>query len=163
MLKKLFGKKEEKVEKEIVLAPVTGELVDITEVPDPTFSKKMMGDGIAIKPSKGEFVAPVSGEIVNLFPTKHAIGIKSKAGVEYLLHIGLETVTLEGEGFEAHVKQGDKVTAGDLLVTADLKLIEEKVKTITPFVITSEIEGVDIATNQQVVQGQTEIMTVHVK
>lgn len=162
MLKKLFGKKEEKVSKEVVLSPVTGEIVDITEVPDPTFGQKLMGDGIAIKPTKGDFVAPVSGEVVNIFPTKHAVGIKSKAGVEYLLHIGLETVTMEGEGFEAFVKQGDQVKAGDLLVRVDLNLVKEKAAdTITPLVITSEVASLDKQLNQNVVQGETEIVTVH--
>lgn len=162
MLKKLFGKKEEKVSEEVVLAPVTGEIVDITEVPDPTFGQKLMGDGIAIKPTKGDFVAPVSGEVVNIFPTKHAVGIKSKAGVEYLLHIGLETVTMEGEGFEAFVKQGDQVKAGDLLVRVDLNLVNEKAAdTITPLVITSEVASLDKQLNQNVVQGETEIVTVH--
>lgn len=161
MLKNFFGKKADKVDKEIIVAPVTGKLVEITQVPDPTFSEKMMGDGIAIIPTKGEFVAPVNGEIVNLFPTKHAIGIKSEAGVEYLLHIGLETVTLEGEGFEAHVKEGDKVSAGDLLITVDLALIEEKAQTITPLVIISDVASIDHMADQDVVQGETEIMTVH--
>ncbi|MBU5595019.1 PTS glucose transporter subunit IIA [Amphibacillus sp. MSJ-3] len=160
MFKKLF-KKEEKSNEEIVVSPVTGEIVDVTEVPDPTFSEKMMGDGVAFKPSDGHFVAPVSGEVVNLFPTKHAIGIKSKAGVEYLIHIGLDTVTLEGEGFTAHVKQGDKVSVGDPLVTVDLDFVGEKVETITPLVITSEIASLDKELNKPVVKGETQILTVH--
>ncbi|SDC06394.1 PTS system IIA component, Glc family [Pelagirhabdus alkalitolerans] len=160
MFKKLFGK-EEKIENEVLVAPVTGEMVAITEVPDPTFSEKMMGDGIAFKPTEGEFVAPVSGEIVNLFPTLHAIGIKSKAGVEYLIHIGLDTVMLDGEGFEAHVKQGDEVKAGDKLITADLDAISEKAKTITPLVITSEVASIDAKDAQTVVKGETEVLTVN--
>lgn len=159
MFKKLF-KKEENNE-EIVVSPVTGEIVDVTEVPDPTFSEKMMGDGIAIKPSEGQFVAPVSGEVVNFFPTKHAVGIKSKAGVEYLIHIGLDTVMLDGEGFTAHVKQGDQVNVGDPLVTVDLDFVAEKAKTITPLVITSEIGSVEKDINKSVVKGETQILTVH--
>ncbi|WP_440896429.1 PTS sugar transporter subunit IIA [Amphibacillus sp. Q70] len=158
MFKKLF-KKEESNE-EVVVSPVTGEAVDVTEVPDPTFSEKMMGDGIAIKPSEGQVVAPVSGEVVNLFPTKHAVGIKSKAGVEYLIHIGLDTVMLDGEGFTAHVKQGDQVKVGDPLVTVDLDFVAEKAKTITPLVITSEVGSVEKDINKSVVKGETTILTV---
>ncbi|GGM30218.1 PTS system glucose-specific EIIA component [Paraliobacillus quinghaiensis] len=166
MFKKLFGKKEEhtKIEQEKVLAPVTGELVELSEVPDPTFSEKMMGDGVAIKPTNGAFVAPVTGEVVNLFPTKHAIGIKSEAGVEYLIHIGLETVALDGEGFEAHVKQGDKVSAGDLLVTVDLETVGAKANLISPVVITNEVASVQKeASAQSVVKGETVIMTIDMK
>ncbi|CQR47283.1 Glucose-specific phosphotransferase enzyme IIA component [Paraliobacillus sp. PM-2] len=164
MFKKMFGKKEETANKEIVLAPATGELVSLEEVPDPTFSEKMMGDGIAIKPTDGTFVAPVSGEVVNLFPTKHAVGILSEAGVEYLLHIGLETVTLEGEGFEAHVKQGDKVQAGDKLITVDLDFIAEKAaSTITPLVITNETASIDKEESKSVTMGETTVITVQTK
>lgn len=161
MFKKLFGKSEKSIE-EILVSPVTGRVVDITEVPDPTFSKKMLGDGVAFKPTNGEFVAPVSGEVINLFPTKHAIGIKSSNGVEYLIHIGIDTVNLQGEGFTAHIAQGDKVNAGDPLITVDLDFIAEKAKTITPLVITSEnIKSVEKLVDKEVVKGKTEILKVH--
>lgn len=160
MFKKLFGK-EEKIDKEVLVSPMTGEVVDVTEVPDPTFSEKMMGDGIAFKPSDGAVVAPVAGEVVNLFPTKHAIGIKSKAGVEYLIHIGLDTVMLDGEGFTAHVSQGDKVEVGDPLVTFDLDFVSQKAKTVTPLVITSDVGSIEKNINKTVVKGETEILTVH--
>lgn len=160
MFKKLFGK-EEKVDHEVLVSPLTGEVVDVTEVPDPTFSEKMMGDGIAFKPTDGEVVAPISGEIVNLFPTKHAIGIKSKAGVEYLIHIGLDTVMLDGEGFTAHVKQGDTVNVGDKLVTFDLDFVNEKAKSITPLVITSDVGSIEKDINKAVVKGETKVLTVH--
>lgn len=158
MFKKLFGKAPTE---DNVLAPITGELVSITEVPDPTFSQKMMGDGVAIKPTDGKVVSPVNGKIVNLFPTKHAVGIESESGVEYLIHIGLETVSLNGEGFEAHVKQGDKVSAGDLLITVDLDIVSEKAEsTITPIVITNDVSSMEVIDPQQVSHGQTTIMTV---
>src|SRR5690554_5542662 len=118
MFKNLF-KKTKKVTEEVVYAPVNGEIVDITDAPDPTFAEKLLGEGIAIEPSDGEFVSPVNGEIINIFPTKHAIGILSEAGVEYLIHIGIDTVSLDGEGFTAHIKQGDKVKVGDPLVSVD--------------------------------------------
>ncbi|USK32273.1 PTS glucose transporter subunit IIA [Bacillus sp. F19] len=138
MLKKLFGKKTEKQTEETVYAPLTGRLLNLEDVPDPVFSQKMMGDGMAIEPSEGILVSPVEGEIIQLFHTKHAIGIKSLTGMEILLHIGLETVAMNGEGFEAFVKEGDKVKPGDKLITFDLNLIKEKAaSTITPIIITN--------------------------
>ena len=91
MLKKLFGKKEV-IKEETIMAPLTGTVVQLEEVPDPVFSQKMLGDGIAIMPTDGIVVAPFDGEIVQLFPTKHAIGLRGKSGLEVLIHIGLETV-----------------------------------------------------------------------
>ncbi|NPC92844.1 PTS glucose transporter subunit IIA [Bacillus sp. WMMC1349] len=138
MFKKIFGKghKEEAVKEETVFSPADGKVISLSEVPDPVFSQKMMGDGIAIEPANGEIVSPVNGEVIQLFHTKHAIGIRSLSGVEMLIHIGLDTVSMEGEGFTAHVKEGDKVKVGDPLITCDLQLINEKASsTITPIVI----------------------------
>lgn len=161
MFKNLFNKGKKVIEEEVVLAPLSGELVDLSEVPDPTFSEKMMGDGVAIKPTNGEVVSPVNGKVVQLFPTKHAIGIESEAGVEYLIHIGLETVALNGEGFEAHVKQGDKVSVGDLLITVDLNVVSEKAAdTITPIVITNEVTTLNRQSVTAVTKGETEILKV---
>jgi sugar PTS system EIIA component len=165
MFKKLFGKEEVKTE-ETIVSPLTGTVVNLEEVPDPTFAKKMLGDGVAIKPTEGKVVSPIDGEVVNLFPTKHAIGIQGKSGLEVLIHIGLETVNMNGEGFEAHVSQGDKVKAGDLLVSFDLNLVEEKAtSTITPVVFTNgdiiyTIEKLD-ATDAE--KGSTELVVVKVK
>ncbi|MGO4889540.1 PTS glucose transporter subunit IIA [Anaerobacillus sp. MEB173] len=137
MLRKLFEKKEMKL-KEVLLAPLTGKVLNIVNVPDPVFSQKLMGDGIAIEPTEGVVVSPIEGEVVQVFPTKHAIGIKGMTGTEVLIHIGLETVAMEGEGFETHIQEGDKVKAGEKLVTFDLELVKEKAKsTITPIVITN--------------------------
>lgn len=137
LFSKLFSK-EEKVLEQTIKAFATGDLVKISEVPDPVFAQKMMGDGFAIQPSEGTVVAPFDAEIVNVFPTKHAIGLKTTANVELLIHIGLETVNMQGEGFEVHVKEGDKVSAGDKLVTFDLDLVKEKAKsTIIPCVVTN--------------------------
>jgi sugar PTS system EIIA component len=138
MLKKLFGKKEEAPKTVTASAPLTGTVKSLEEVPDPVFSQKMMGDGIAIDPSEGKVVSPVDGEIMQLFPTKHAVGIKAKNGAELLIHIGLETVSMNGEGFEAHVSEGSKVNKGDTLITFDLDLVKEKAKsTITPIILTN--------------------------
>ncbi|MGI8313548.1 PTS sugar transporter subunit IIA [Halobacillus mangrovi] len=159
MFKKLFGNKEKSVS---LSAPVTGEVVVLEEVPDPVFSQKMMGEGVAVDPSKGEVLSPVDGEIVQLFPTKHAVGIKTKSGVEILIHIGLETVAMEGEGFEAYVSQGDKVKAGDKLITFDMGLVKEKAKsTVTPIIITNSDDfNVELNAEKQVTAGTTNLMTV---
>ncbi|WCK55251.1 PTS glucose transporter subunit IIA [Aneurinibacillus sp. Ricciae_BoGa-3] len=165
MFKNLFGKKDKQTE-ETILAPLTGKVVNLDQVPDPVFSQKMMGDGLAIEPAEGTVVAPVDGEIVQFFHTKHAIGLRSKTGLEILIHIGLETVTLEGEGFEGHVKEGDKVKEGDRLITFDLDFIKEKAKSaVTPIIITNgdRVESLDKQANMRVTKGDTEIMNVHLK
>lgn len=138
MFKKFFSKNTT-IPKTIELkAYVSGTIVKLEDVPDPVFSEKMMGDGIAIEPIEGKIVSPVDGEIIQVFPTKHAIGIKTNNGVEILIHIGLETVAMNGEGFNAHVSQGEKVRVGDSLVTFDLELVKEKAKsTIIPIIITN--------------------------
>ncbi|UFT99997.1 PTS glucose transporter subunit IIA [Radiobacillus kanasensis] len=160
MFKKLFGKNDAPKEEKVV-APVSGKVVPLSEVPDPTFSEKMMGDGVAIIPSEGKIVSPVDGKILQVFPTKHAVGIESKAGVEYLIHIGLETVSLNGEGFEAHVSQGDKVSSGDPLITVDLDIISEKASsTITPIVITNEVSNIESYTDQEAKHGETVVLNI---
>ena len=120
-----------------VLMPIEGELVALETVPDPVFAEKMMGDGFAINPANGQVYAPVSGEVVNVFPTKHAIGIMSDSGREVLIHFGIDTVTLKGEGFTTHVEAGTHVKAGDLLLTVDIEAIRDKVPSImTPVLFT---------------------------
>ena len=133
-LKEKFGMKENKGI--LIGSPIEGEAVSIKEVNDPTFSQEILGKGIAIKPSKGRVVAPVDGEIALIFETKHAISLATEQGVEILIHVGLDTVNLKGEHFTAHVKAGDKVKAGDLLVEFDAEKISEAgYDTITPMVI----------------------------
>ncbi|OAH61213.1 PTS glucose transporter subunit IIA [Domibacillus aminovorans] len=118
--------------------PIEGEIIPITEVEDPVFSEKMMGDGFAIIPTNGSVVSPVDGEIMNVFPTKHAIGIKSKQGYEILIHVGLETVNLKGEGFTALVKEGDQISKGTELLTFDLEYIKNSApSTVTPVIFTN--------------------------
>ncbi|HHQ7208594.1 glucose-specific PTS transporter subunit IIBC [Staphylococcus aureus] len=121
----------------IVHAPLTGEVTPLSEVPDQVFSEKMMGDGIAIKPSQGEVRAPFNGKVQMIFPTKHAIGLVSDSGLELLIHIGLDTVKLNGEGFTLHVEEGQEVKQGDLLINFDLDYIRNHAKTdITPIIVT---------------------------
>jgi PTS system beta-glucosides-specific IIC component/PTS system sucrose-specific IIC component len=131
---------ESKIEKakEKLFSSVKGEIIDLTEVPDPTFAQKILGEGIAFKPENGEIVAPVDAKVVNLFDTKHAVGLETESGVEILIHIGLDTVQMGGEGFKAFIKQGDTVQVGDKLIEVDLGLVEEKAESIiTPMVITN--------------------------
>lgn len=139
-LNNLFGSKESEQYNLDFLLPMKGEVVAIEEVPDPVFSQKMMGDGIAIKPAGGkvQVFSPISGEAVTVFPTKHAVGLKMKNGIEILVHVGLETVALEGEGFTAHIEQGQKVSAGDLMLEVDFDKIGDKIpSSISPIVFTA--------------------------
>ncbi len=147
MLKNLFGmfkgEANESTQNEgKVFATQTGKVVDLSEVPDPVFAGKMLGEGFAILPTDGKVYSPVDGEIVSVAPTLHAYGIRTASGLEFLVHIGLETVKLNGEGFKATVKQGKKVKAGELLAEVDLAFIESKgCKTFTPVIITNLEEG----------------------
>ncbi|WP_053366853.1 PTS sugar transporter subunit IIA [Bacillus sp. FJAT-27245] len=164
MFKKLFGKKEET--KEVVLvAPLTGMATLLDNVDDPVFSQKMMGDGLAVEPTEGVVVSPADGEIIQVFPTKHAVGIKAANGAEILLHIGLETVSMKGEGFTAHVREGDKVKAGDKLVTFDMAIVSEKAKsTVTPLIITnSDSMEIDILASGRVERGTTPFIKITAK
>ncbi|AMX84998.1 PTS glucose transporter subunit IIA [Geobacillus subterraneus] len=136
MFKKWFGKQPPK--EETIVAPLSGTIVPLEDVPDPVFAQKMMGDGIAIDPTDGDVVAPVDGEIIQLFPTKHAIGLRSEAGVELLIHVGIDTVSMNGEGFTAYVKAGDRVKRGERLLSVDLSLVRDKAKSaVTPIIITN--------------------------
>jgi glucose PTS system EIICBA or EIICB component len=126
----------------VFVSPLKGEIKPISDVPDQVFSGKMMGDGFAIIPAEGMVVSPVDGEIVNLFPTKHAIGIMSDNGREILIHIGIDTVNLKGKGFETLVSENDRVEKGQPLLKIDLDYIKEHAtSTITPIVFTNLAEG----------------------
>ncbi|WHY86884.1 PTS glucose transporter subunit IIA [Neobacillus novalis] len=122
--------------------PVSGKIVPLEEVPDPVFSQKMMGDGLAVIPSAGNIVSPVNGTVILVAATKHAVGLRADDGTEILIHVGLETVALDGKGFNVAVKDGDKVSAGQLLIEVDLEYISTNAKsTITPIVITNSEDG----------------------
>lgn len=125
-----------------IVSPMTGELIPITEVPDQVFSQKMMGDGFAINPTVGEVVSPVDGKILNIFPTKHAIGIEDDNGLEILIHIGIDTVNLEGKGFTQVLEEGQTVKKGDVIIKMDLDYIRKHAtSTITPVIFTNLEEG----------------------
>ena len=122
-LKKLFGGQE--AAKHEILAPVAGKAIPMSEVADPTFSQEILGKGVAVVPSEGKIAAPADGEVVVMFETKHAVSLKTDFGAELIVHIGLDTVNLKGQFFQAHVAQGDKVKAGDLLVEFEPDVIKE--------------------------------------
>ena len=119
----------------IIKSPLNGEVISITGVSDPAFSEKMLGDGIAIHPSDGRVVAPVNGTVTQIFDTFHAVTLTSDEGVEILIHIGINTVQLKGKHFKPHVKTGDSVKIGDLLIEFDLEAIAKVYETVTPVVV----------------------------
>ena len=122
-----------------VVSPLTGQVKPLSQATDPVFSSGVMGQGVVIEPSQGELVSPVNGTVTVLFPTKHAVGIVSEEGVEMLMHIGMDTVSLDGKGFEAHVEQGDKVVVGQQLISFDMDVIKEAgLVTETPVIITNQ-------------------------
>lgn len=129
---------------ESLVAPMKGEVAPITECPDPTFASKAMGDGFVVFPEDGKFYAPASGEITMTFPTKHAFGLMTNNGTEVLVHIGLDTVELNGEPFTMHVEKGDKVKKGQLLLDVDLKAIEEAGKKTAAAVIITNSKTVNL-------------------
>lgn len=123
-------------------SPAKGKCLDITECSDVTFSKKILGDGFMVVPETGMIYSPCSGKIQNIFPTLHALGIEMKNGKEIMLHIGLETVKLTGRGFKAHVKEGDTVKPGDLLIEYDPAFMEKnKMDMSTMIVLLGTTEG----------------------
>lgn len=151
-LKRLFQKSDlnanqpEPSKEEIAAAgefymPLKGKVVPITEVPDPVFSQKMMGDGFAIIPENNVVRSPVDGKITNIFPTKHAVSLKSNQGREILIHVGLETVSLKGEGFTVLTEDGSDVKKGDKLLKVDFSKIAGKVPSIITSVVFTNLRN----------------------
>ena len=137
---KLFGKKEE-INPNHVYAPMAGEAVAISEGPDPTFSSGMMGNGIAIQPTDGKVCSPVNGIVDTMFETGHAVSLISDNGIEILIHVGLETVGLNGAPFQVKVTNGQKVKKGDVLMIADLEAIKAAgLPTITPVLVCNSFD-----------------------
>lgn len=150
------------VKKELLTAPIEGEIIPLSEIKDEAFAQGALGQGIAIEPTEGKVVAPFDGTVMTLFPTKHAIGLISDNGMEVLIHIGLDTVQLNGEHFEAHVKQGDRIKKGQTLVTFDLEAIRKAgYVTQTPIVITNSQDYLDILqTDAKQVADNEDLITV---
>lgn len=147
---------------QVILAPLTGKAVPLSEVPDPVFSEKVLGDGVAIIPAEGKIVSPVDGEISTVAETGHAYGFTSENGQEVLVHVGLETVSLNGECFKIYGKAGDKVKAGDLVAEVDLEYLKEKeINPITPVLICSDTEGKELQYIEgDVKAGESEVLVL---
>ncbi len=151
-----------KVQDETIFAPVEGEIKSLSEVKDAAFSEGLMGKGVAIYPKAGKVVAPADGVVTTLFPTYHAIGITTDNGAEILIHVGMDTVELEGKYFTPKINQGDRVKQGDLLVEFDIKAIEEKgYSLITPVIITNHENYSEILeTDKRQINNTDELFTV---
>lgn len=159
----MFGFLKKKKTEYLLGSPAKGQAVPLSQVNDPTFSEGMLGDGVAVIPSEGKIYAPMDGEVGMVFDTLHAVSLTADCGAEILIHVGLDTVTMKGEGFTGHVQAGDKVKKGDLLLEVDL----EKVKaagfdTITPILIcnTDDYEKVEGLAGKDVVPGDDVIRII---
>ena len=135
------GKRKENKNENIIYTPCKGTVVPITEVPDPVFSEKVLGDGFAVIPAEGKIYAPTDGEVTLVFDTLHAVGMTSSMGTEILIHIGMDTVKLNGQGFKSHIKIGDTITKGQLLMEFDIDFIKGKGLEVTTPVVISNSEN----------------------
>ena len=147
-------------ESSAVAAPVSGRCIRLEGVADKVFSSKMMGDGFAVELTEGDVKAPVSGVIAAAFPTGHAFGIKTKEGMEVLLHIGVDTVNLQGKGFDVKVKEGDAVKQGDLLVKVDIDYVKSQGKSIYSPVIFTGGQKIDLLKTGAVTAGDGQIIKI---
>lgn len=158
----MFGlfKKSKNVE---LMAPISGKIIDITDVPDEVFSQKMVGDGIAIEPTCGLVVSPCNGKVVQVFSTNHAIGIQTKEGLDILIHLGIDTVELKGEGFRRLTETGKEVKIGDVLMEMDIDKIKSLGKhTITPLIITNPEKAKSIEKESGIVEAiKNRVMTIN--
>ena len=156
-------KKEEKqISKKVIKSPMNGTVIPLSEVPDAVFSSEMLGKGFGVEPSEGKAYAPVDGEVTTVFDTKHALGLMSKNGVELLIHIGMDTVKLNGRGFDVKVKAGDQVKAGDLLAEFDMDLIKSEGYPVTTAVVitnTDDCEAIGEVKTGAVTK-DTDVLTV---
>lgn len=154
--------KSTKLEKEVVVSPIKGEVLNLSDIEDAAFSSGVLGQGVAIMPSDGKVVAPVNGVVTTLFPSLHAIGILSDEGVEVLIHIGLNTVQLEGRGFEACIKQGDRITKGQAILKFDIDVIKEAgYSVVTPIVVTNSSQFLDVVqTESKNIELEDNLITV---
>lgn len=158
----LYGKKKELV----LVAPMTGALLAMEAIPDQVFSAKMVGDGFAIAPESGDVLSPCAGKITQIFPTSHALGIETREGLEILLHIGLDTVELKGEGFTRLVQVGDAVETGTPLLSVDLEMLRTRGKSlVTPVIITNmeKIESLTVGSVTSLVAGLTPAVRITLK
>lgn len=143
IFKKLFGKPMDEL-----CAPVAGNAVPVSQVPDPTFAEELLGKGIAVEPTEGKILAPCDGTVDMMFETGHAVSLVADFGAEILIHVGLETVSLKGEHFTIHAANGDKVKKGDLLIEFDIEAIKAAgFNTITPMLVCNSADYSTFKTN----------------
>lgn len=159
----MFGlfKKNKKEESLNFVAPVSGKAVDLSQVPDPVFAQKMAGEGLGIDSTGDIIVAPCDGELTLVFKTKHAFAMTLDNGIEVLVHIGIETVSLNGEGFEQLAEQGTRVKAGTPIIKIDREFIKNKgLSLVTPVLITNPdtVKSLDVKTGMDVVAGETVVL-----
>ena len=156
------GQAAMEVRKEIVTAPINGAIMPLSASKDEAFAQGILGKGVLIQPESGEVVAPFDGTVMTLFPTKHAIGLVSENGLELLIHIGIDTVQLDGKFFTPHVKQGDKVKRGQKLMSFDIKAIQAAGYSVeTPVIVTNSADYLDILESDKsnVASGSDELIT----
>ncbi|PPI86698.1 PTS glucose transporter subunit IIA [Candidatus Pantoea edessiphila] len=165
LFSKLFGETKNRDIIINIVAPLSGQIINLEEVPDVVFSEKIVGDGIAIKPSGNKIVAPVSGKISKIFETNHAFSMISNDGIELFVHFGIDTVELKGEGFKRIATEGQEINIGEVVIEFNLSLLEKKAKsTITPIVISNMDRIVTLAKmSGQVILAETTIMRVNMK
>ena len=145
-----------------VASPCDGEVVSLDKVNDEVFSTKMVGDGVALKPINGNFTSPIDGVVSKIFSTNHAYSIKSNKDLEVLVHIGLDTVDLNGNGFKRVANEGDSVSMGDTIIIADLNyILSQNRDTITPIIITENSDIKNIETRLKIVKSKDIIMKVN--
>ena len=159
---KFFNKKQKSKSDLVLVAPVDGKAIDLSQVPDPVFAQKLAGDGIAIDITGDTIVAPADGTVSLIFQTKHAFGMSLANGVELLVHIGIDTVSLNGEGFEKLIEQGASVKAGTPIIKIDRNFILEKgFSLVTPVLITNPDVGSEIilSIDKDVTAGKDEVVT----
>ena len=133
----IHSKKKTIPQEKIVCSPLNGTVIPLSEIKDPVFAEGMMGPGVGIEPNDGSLYAPVNGEITVAFPTGHAVALKAADGMEVLIHIGIDTIKMNGDGFQSHIAEGDMVKTGDLLISFDIPKIRSAGYDITTMVLVS--------------------------
>ncbi|AAP95214.1 PTS glucose transporter subunit IIA [[Haemophilus] ducreyi] len=159
---KLFGSKQTSANEVNIYAPISGEIVNIEDVPDVVFSEKIVGDGIAIRPNGDTIVAPVNGTIGKIFETNHAFSIESEEGIDLFVHFGIDTAELKSEGFTRIAQEGQTVKVGDVIIKFDLELLENKAKSVLTPVLISNMDDISNLVKKvgNVVAGESVVLTL---